>query len=82
MSMNDEIQAEVARYLARYNAGTPPAPDEDIFELGTITSLVAMQVVLFIERRWQIRLDTRMLKKDNFQRAILMMPTWSCFKVN
>ena len=65
--MTDQIEAEVAHYLKRYNFGAPPGRDEDIFRIGTITSLVAMQLLLFIEKRWSIKIANSELRRENFE---------------
>jgi acyl carrier protein len=65
--MNDEIVAAVGRYLARFNFGLPPAADEDIFQIGTVTSLVAMQLLMFVEKKWCISIPTDELNRENFR---------------
>ena len=65
--MTEQIETEVANYLKRYNFGAPPGRDEDIFSIGTITSLVAMQLLLFIEKRWSIKIENSELRRENFE---------------
>lgn len=62
-----EIQADVGRYLSRYNFGEAPHLDQDIFQLGTVTSLVAMQILMFIEKRWSIKVPNSSLQRENFR---------------
>ena len=41
--------------------------DEDIFEGGIINSLFAMQLVLFLEKKFGIRISGKDLKQINFR---------------
>ena len=70
--MSSEIQAEIAQYLARYNFGIPPSPDDDIFQFGTVTSLVAMQLLRFVEKNWAIQIANNELKRDNFRTVAMI----------
>jgi acyl carrier protein len=41
--------------------------DEDIFAAGYVTSLFAMQLVLFLESQFNIQLNNQDLRLDNFR---------------
>jgi hypothetical protein len=41
--------------------------DEDIFEGGIVNSLFAMQLVLFLEKKFGIRISGKDLKQINFR---------------
>ncbi|CAM3845773.1 phosphopantetheine-binding protein [Kibdelosporangium persicum] len=41
--------------------------DEDIFEAGLVNSLFAMQLVLFVEQEFTIRIGNEDLERDNFR---------------
>ena len=60
-----EPEIEIARFLARYNAGQIPDADADLFEIGALTSLVAMQLVLLIEKRWSFEVPISELRREN-----------------
>jgi acyl carrier protein len=42
-------------------------PDEDIFATGFVNSLFAMQLVLFVESEFKIRIQDDDLELDNFR---------------
>ena len=41
--------------------------DEDIFELGFVNSLFAMQLVMFLEKEFAIKVDNQDLDLDHFR---------------
>ncbi len=41
--------------------------DEDIFALGFVNSLFAMQLVLFVEKEFAVTVDSQDLDLDNFR---------------
>jgi methoxymalonate biosynthesis acyl carrier protein len=41
--------------------------EDDIFELGLVNSLFAMQLVLFVEQEFAIQVDGEDLERDNFR---------------
>ncbi|MDO8910159.1 MAG: acyl carrier protein [Pseudohongiella sp.] len=41
--------------------------DDDIFELGLVSSLMAMQLVLFVEKTLETRVESEDLDLDNFR---------------
>jgi acyl carrier protein len=43
------------------------ADDEDIFASGLVNSLFAMQLVLFIEKEFSIKVENEDLDYDNFR---------------
>ncbi|HDZ08115.1 MAG TPA: acyl carrier protein [Pseudohongiella sp.] len=51
------------------------ADEDDIFELGLVSSLMAMQLVLFVEKTLDIRVESEDLNLDNF-RSIDRMDTF------
>jgi methoxymalonate biosynthesis acyl carrier protein len=46
--------------------------DDDIFELGFINSLFAMEIVLFIESSYEIVIPTEDLTRENFSTVASM----------
>lgn len=63
----DDPAAVVMSFLARYFPGRTLGEDENIFEMGFITSLVAMQLVTLIEKRFHIAFEDDDLRRANFQ---------------
>lgn len=54
----DEISGRVKDFLTPHFPGHDLGADEDIFALGYVNSLFAMQLVLFIERDFGIELES------------------------
>lgn len=63
----DEYRQEISLFLAEHIRNHTVAADEDIFAAGFVTSMFAMQLVLFIEGQFGVKLSNRDLKLDNFR---------------
>ncbi|HLF24989.1 MAG TPA: phosphopantetheine-binding protein [Anaerolineae bacterium] len=61
------IQAEIKQFLARFFKDYDLQDDEDIFSLGFVNSLFAMQLVLFVEQTFHFTIDNEDLDIDNFR---------------
>lgn len=64
--MNDK-KAEIRVFLKPCLGGHDLQDDERIFELGFIDSLFAMQLVLFLEKEFQITINDEDLDLGNFE---------------
>lgn len=62
----EETKVRVKAFLARYLQNYDLPDDQDIFSLGFINSLFAMQLVLFVEKEFGIEIDNADLDIDNF----------------
>ncbi|MDZ8067336.1 MAG: phosphopantetheine-binding protein [Nostoc sp. DedQUE08] len=62
-----EIQVKIREFLSRFFRNHDLQLDEDIFALGFVNSMFAMQLVLFIEQAFQITIDNEDLELDNFR---------------
>lgn len=73
--MNENnYRQEIRAFLAQHIQHPDLQDDEDIFAGGFVTSMFAMQLVLFIESQLGIQLANQDLKLDNF-RTIQAMVT-------
>ena len=63
----DEIKVKVRGFLARFFRKHELADDEDIFALGFINSLFAMQLVMFLEKEFAVRIENKDLDFSNFK---------------
>lgn len=63
----DQIQDKIKEFLSRFFKNHDLQPDEDIFALGFVNSLLAMQLVAFVEKEFGIRVDDEDLDLDNFR---------------
>ncbi|MBN3876731.1 MULTISPECIES: acyl carrier protein [unclassified Nostoc] len=63
----NEIQAKIKNFLAKFFGNHDLQPDEDIFALGFVNSMFAMQLVLFVEQEFQIIIENDDLELENFR---------------
>lgn len=62
-----EIKEKIRGFLFRFFRKGELGDDDDIFELGFINSLFAMQLVLFLEKEFCLRIDNKDLDFNNFR---------------
>lgn len=63
----DATKASIRVFLSRFFRGYDLRDDEDIFALGYVNSLFAMQLVLFVEKQFSITVEDEDLEMDNFR---------------
>ncbi len=68
-----EIKTSIRQFLARFFQNHALRDDEDIFALGFVNSLFAMQLVLFIERTFQVTVENEDLDINNFRTINALM---------
>jgi methoxymalonate biosynthesis acyl carrier protein len=61
------IRQQTKAFMARHFKGEAPKDDDDIFALGFVNSLFAMQLVMFVEKEFQMTVDDEDLHIDNFR---------------
>jgi len=64
--MND-VQTRVKTFLSRFFRQHDLQPNEDIFALGFVNSLLAMQMVNFVEKEFGVTIEDQDLDLDNFR---------------
>jgi len=64
--MND-VQARIKGFLSRFFRQHDLQPDEDIFALGFVNSLLAMQLVNFVEKEFGVTIEDEDLDLANFR---------------
>jgi methoxymalonate biosynthesis acyl carrier protein len=62
-----EIEAKIRGFLVKFFRKHELQNDEDLFSLGFVNSLFAMQMVMFLEKEFAIRVETKDLNIDNFR---------------
>lgn len=62
-----DIKAKTRQFLAGHFQNHELKDDEDIFALGFVSSLLAMQLVQFVEKEFGITVDDDDLDIDNFR---------------
>lgn len=63
----DEQKAKIRTFLSKYLRNHDVSDDADIFALGFVNSLFAMQLVMFVEREFGITVENEDLNMENFQ---------------
>jgi len=63
----DQTQAKIKEFLSRFFKNHDLKPEEDIFALGFVNSLLAMQLVAFVEKEFGIQVGDEDLDLDNFR---------------
>ena len=63
----DQTQIKIKEFLSRFFKNHDLQPEEDIFALGFVNSLLAMQLVAFVEKEFGIRVGDEDLDLDNFR---------------
>jgi acyl carrier protein len=61
-----ESREKIKRFLARVVGDYDLQDNEDIFGLGFVNSMFAMQLVLFVEQEFKISIENEDLEIDNF----------------
>lgn len=61
------IMGDVKAFLSRHVRGVDVKDSDDIFAMGLVSSMFAMQLVEFIEKRFQIEIGPDDLEMDNFR---------------
>lgn len=67
LSMATQTMVEIRQFLSRTFKNYELKDDEDIFTLGFVNSLFAMQLVLFVEQKFHIVVENTDLELDNFR---------------
>lgn len=62
-----DIKAKLRTFLSQFFGNHNLQDDEDIFAVGFVNSMFAMQLVLFIEQEFQVSIENEDLELDNFR---------------
>jgi acyl carrier protein len=62
-----ENKAKIRAFLVRFHRNLDLRDDVDIFALGFVNSLMAMQLVMFVEKEFEIPIENEDLDLDNFR---------------
>lgn len=65
--MESQVKQQIRDFLAKYFKEYDLQDDEDIFSVGFVNSLFAMQIVLFVEQQMGISIANDELQLDNFR---------------
>lgn len=62
----DEVKEKIKVYFARLFRSADFQDDTDIFASGFVNSLMAMQLVMFVEKEFDITIENEDLELKNF----------------
>lgn len=63
----EENKQKIRTFLARFFRKHEVSDEDDIFALGYVNSLFAMQLVMFLEKEFAIKVDNTDLNLNNFR---------------
>lgn len=63
----DDIKEKIKGLLAQFIADAEVSDDQDIFASGLVNSMFAMQLVLFVEKEYQFKVENEDLDISNFR---------------
>ena len=63
----EEIKISTRAFLAKFFQTQELKDDDDIFALGFVNSLFAMQLVMFVEKTFDLTIEDDDLNTDNFR---------------
>lgn len=63
----EQSKEKLRAFLARHIAGRTITDEDQIFALGFVNSMFAMQLVLFLEKNFKIAISNEDLELKNFQ---------------
>lgn len=63
----NERRSKIRGFFLRYFQGRELGDEEDVFKLGFVNSLLAMQLVTFVEKEFAITVEDDDLDLDNFR---------------
>jgi acyl carrier protein len=64
---DDGVEARLTEFFASATGGVRIGPDDDYFALGLVNSLLALEIVAFVERVFEVRVEVDDLDLDNFR---------------
>jgi acyl carrier protein len=63
----EEHKNRIKTFILPFFKTYPLTDGEDMFALGVVNSLFAMQLVMFVEKEFQINVENKDLDFENFQ---------------
>lgn len=62
-----QVKERIRQFIGRHVRGHEPGDAEDIFALGFVNSMFAMQLVTFVETEFGVAVEDQDLEIDNFR---------------
>jgi acyl carrier protein len=64
---DEEVRSRLRAFIARVAHGHAFEDDDDVFALGLVTSMFALELVTFVESSFGLTIETEDLELDNFR---------------
>ena len=61
------MKEQIREFLEKNKKVSGLADDEDLFKKGYVNSLFALQLVMFLESTFKIKIKNKDIKEDNFR---------------
>ncbi|PWW07325.1 phosphopantetheine binding protein [Paenibacillus cellulosilyticus] len=68
----EENKVKIRKFLSRFFKKHELGDDEDIFALGFVNSLFAMQLIMFLEKEFELAVDPQDMDFANFKTINLL----------
>ena len=68
----NEVESMIAKHLSQYFRVDSFPVDADIFAMGLVNSLFALELVLYVEKTFMIEIGDADLERGNFRSARAM----------
>lgn len=68
-----DTHTQIRQFITAKYPNIELADDQDIFSLGFVNSLFAMELVMFIEKTFEVRIPNDELKLDHFRTVNAMV---------
>ncbi|NLL72990.1 MAG: acyl carrier protein [Clostridiales bacterium] len=65
--MENEIKEKIRSFIIRVTRKQEITDDEDIFQGGIVNSLLTLQLILFIEKNFDISVENEEMDIENFK---------------
>lgn len=65
--MENEVKSMIRKFIQKVTRKQEILDDEDIFQGGIVNSLLTVQLIMYIEKNFQIRIDNKDINLDNFR---------------
>ena len=65
--MKNDVKSTIRKFIQKVTRKQEILDDEDIFQGGIVNSLLTVQLIMFIEKNFQITIDNSDINLENFR---------------
>ena len=63
----DDIKQKVRAFLSKNKSTEQIKDEDDLFEKGFVDSLFSLQLIMYLEKEFHIKIKNKDIKEDNFR---------------